>query len=113
MYFFSKHCIENEKQWDFLKDLTAKIPDITACNEKEGSPKRGRLAESSTMQTKFMLSLFCKRKRKNSNSKVSEAPTKQRKSKKIVKPENNNLSAEDDDQVSHTIFRHYCIYNTV
>ncbi len=37
-----KHCIENEKQWDFLKDLTAKVPDINACNEAEGSPKRGR-----------------------------------------------------------------------
>ena len=24
----SKHCIENEKQWDFLKDLTAKISDM-------------------------------------------------------------------------------------
>ena len=41
--FSSKHCIENEKQWDFLKDLTAKIPDISASNEGEGSPKRGRL----------------------------------------------------------------------
>ena len=43
--FFRKHCIVNEKQWDFLKDLTAKIPDICVegDNKEEGSAsKRGR-----------------------------------------------------------------------
>ena len=41
-----KHCIEQEKQWDFLKELTAKIPDVAAEveNPEEAPPtsKRGR-----------------------------------------------------------------------
>ena len=41
---FRKHCIEQEKQWDFLKELTAKIPDISGDVEEadESAPKRGR-----------------------------------------------------------------------
>ncbi len=40
-----KHCIVNERQWDFLKDLTAKIPDICADADNADDtvpPKRGR-----------------------------------------------------------------------
>ena len=39
-----KHSIEQEKQWDFLKELTAKISDVTADQEEEetSAPKRGR-----------------------------------------------------------------------
>lgn len=40
-----KHCIVNERQWDFLKELTAKIPDIcvdTDDPEVFSPPKRGR-----------------------------------------------------------------------
>ena len=43
-----KRCIEQEKQWDFLKDLTAKIPDIAAAKEEQEesatAPRRGRSA---------------------------------------------------------------------
>lgn len=44
MLFHRKHTIEQEKQWDFLKELTAKISDVTADQEEEeaGVPKRGR-----------------------------------------------------------------------
>ena len=44
MQFHRKHTIEQEKQWDFLKELTAKISDVTADQEEEeaGVPKRGR-----------------------------------------------------------------------
>ena len=40
----SKHCIEQEKQWDFLRELTAKISDVTAQEDSEEAtgPKRGR-----------------------------------------------------------------------
>jgi hypothetical protein len=41
---YRKHSIEQEKQWDFLKELTAKISDVTADQEEEeaSAPKRGR-----------------------------------------------------------------------
>lgn len=44
-----KHCIEQEKQWDFLKELTAKISDVVVQedNEEATAPKgkkRGRWA---------------------------------------------------------------------
>ena len=40
----SKHCIEQEKQWDFLRELTAKISDVTAQGDSEEATgsKRGR-----------------------------------------------------------------------
>ena len=41
---YRKHCIEQEKQWDFLRELTAKISDVAAQedNEDATAPKRGR-----------------------------------------------------------------------
>ena len=42
---FRKHCIESERQWDFLKELTSKIADISAEQEEAAEkyvPKRGR-----------------------------------------------------------------------
>lgn len=42
-----KYCIQGEKQWDFLKELTSKIADITPEQEEAEEnyvPKRGRLA---------------------------------------------------------------------
>jgi hypothetical protein len=36
-----KHCIEQEKQWDFLKELTAKIPDVSAEVEESDEPPPG------------------------------------------------------------------------
>ena len=40
----SKHSIEQEKQWDFLKDLVAKVSDVGAQDKEEESsvPKKGR-----------------------------------------------------------------------
>eukprot|EP00731_Ephydatia_muelleri_P039185 Em1189g1a len=39
-----KYCIEHEKQWDFLKDLTANIADVGVEEEGEegGAPKKSR-----------------------------------------------------------------------
>lgn len=41
-----KYCIEQEKQWDFLKELTAKIPEISAevdeCPDPLPGGRRGR-----------------------------------------------------------------------
>ena len=38
-----KHVIEQEKQWDFLKDLTAKVADVGKGEGQEGAaPRRGR-----------------------------------------------------------------------
>ena len=40
-----KHCIQCEKQWDFLKELTSKIADLSAEQEEAEEnyvPKRGR-----------------------------------------------------------------------
>lgn len=41
-----KHYIEQERQWDFLKELTAKIPDVTAevvdSEEAPSTSRRGR-----------------------------------------------------------------------
>lgn len=44
-----KHCIEQEKQWDFLKDLTAKISEVGKQVEGEDSsaPRRGRKRRNS------------------------------------------------------------------
>ena len=42
-----KHCIVNEKQWDFLKELTVKIPDLCADADNVDASthsKRGRQA---------------------------------------------------------------------
>jgi hypothetical protein len=76
-----KHCIENEKQWDFLKDLTAKIPDIAA-NEPEDVQKRGR-------------------KRKNSTSKSNTTTTdSSSKKKKIKKDEHVTIEKQDDSDSS-------------
>ena len=46
LILFRKHSIEQEKQWDFLKELTAKISDVTADQDEEetSAPKRGRYA---------------------------------------------------------------------
>jgi len=44
-----KHCIEQEKQWDFLKELTAKVSQVGAEEEGEESsaPKKGRKRRNS------------------------------------------------------------------
>ena len=42
-----KYCIEHEKQWDFLKDLTANIADMGMEEEGEeggAAPKKSRYA---------------------------------------------------------------------
>ncbi|CAI8054758.1 Dr1-associated corepressor [Geodia barretti] len=46
-----KHCIEQEKQWDFLRELTAKISDVTAQEDSEEAtgPKRGRKRKGSPL----------------------------------------------------------------
>ena len=45
---FSKHCIDNEKEWDFLKALVSKIPDINSSEAlaNEEGKKRGRYGYS-------------------------------------------------------------------
>ena len=40
--FCRKHCIEGEKQWDFLKDLTAKVPDVNPKEERDEGSRRRR-----------------------------------------------------------------------
>jgi len=49
--FFSKHCIDNEKEWDFLKALVAKIPDINSSEAlaNEEGKKRGRYVVHETL----------------------------------------------------------------
>jgi len=44
LHVCSKHCIDNEKEWDFLKALVAKIPDINSSEAlaNEEGKKRGR-----------------------------------------------------------------------
>ncbi|XP_003383773.1 PREDICTED: dr1-associated corepressor-like [Amphimedon queenslandica] len=77
-----KHCIEKEEQWDFLKDLTAKVPDVSGCNENEESPKRGR-------------------KRKNSASKApsgSGSSSKKKLKKKAEEPEEEDEDKEQESE---------------
>lgn len=47
-----KHCIEQEKQWDFLKELTAKVSQVGAEEEGEESsaPKKGRCVHWSRLE---------------------------------------------------------------
>ena len=56
--FCRKHCIEQEKQWDFLKELTAKIPNISTEKEEVDEappPKRGRYSSCHVTQGYFLL----------------------------------------------------------
>ena len=44
IFLYSKHCIDNEREWDFLKALVSKIPDINSSEAllNEEGKKRGR-----------------------------------------------------------------------
>lgn len=43
-FCYSKHCIESEKKFDFLKELVANIADVSNQDEEDGAesekPKR-------------------------------------------------------------------------
>ncbi|XP_064403699.1 dr1-associated corepressor-like [Halichondria panicea] len=76
-----KHCIESERQWDFLKELTSKIADISAEQEEAAEkyvPKRGR-------------------KRRTSPS-GGKARTGKRKQKQSVKKEESSESEDESPQ---------------
>lgn len=47
-----KHCIEQEKQWDFLKELTAKVSQVGAeeQGEESSAPKKGRCVQISSIR---------------------------------------------------------------
>ncbi|XP_065921001.1 dr1-associated corepressor-like [Dysidea avara] len=75
-----KHCIDNEKEWDFLKALVAKIPDINSSEAlaNEEGKKRGRKRKSSTAGTegksanKLEVPVVRKRKRRKSSESKTE-----------------------------------------